>query len=56
LYSSWDYGVRQPLVSMMLQEIKDLMVTALGLSLGIQMSTRSLMRSSLNVGLTTKVA
>jgi hypothetical protein len=41
---------------MMLQELKDLMVTALGLSLGIQMSTLTLMRSTLNAGLTTKVA
>ncbi|KAG1831216.1 cytochrome P450 [Suillus subalutaceus] len=38
----------------MLQEIKDLIVTALGLSLGIQMSTQNHTRSSLNAGLTNK--
>jgi hypothetical protein len=58
LHPCWDYGSRQPLVSIALEDAEDriTLVTASGSSLEIQSSTPSLTHSSLSVGLTTKVA
>jgi hypothetical protein len=58
LYSCWDYGNRQPMVSIVLEGTEDriTLATALGPSPETQSITPSLTHSSLSAGLMTKVA